>query len=114
MPKHKVKIIKKDKKISHPKVSDNEAHLNVSKSSGSVIFDASDSKSIIFFPNPILTYDRQQAPEQVIEVSKGTTSAELFVHGSAKEGKEYFYAVWVDEDNDFVRVLSYPSIIIDP
>ena len=115
MKENTIEILKKRDQDEQPKIKVNGDIIksaNVSKKDRDrVVFDAPDSDAIIFFPNPILTYNRQEAPEQVIKVSEGT-SEKLVVHVSAQEG-EYSYAIWVYDENDFVDPGSHPSIIIE-
>jgi hypothetical protein len=120
MADKKVKIIKKVGTGKPATMHNSHLDLSIKNENDTVVFESTEGIDVkIWFPNPILEYvspsSGQGGPVKIIELPSGTLNSEkLKVLDDIPPNEEYFYTIWIEQDNDFMEVGSHPSIITDP
>ena len=116
MPDKNVKIIKKVGTGKPATMLNSHLSLSIRDRNDTVVFESTQGIDVkIWFPNPILEYVDTPGPVEIIKLPSGTLdSGKLKILGDISPHEEYFYTIWVEQDNDFIEVGSHPSIITDP
>ena len=107
----RVQIIFDSRSVRKPRFAfTNPGHLGV-ESGEEVIFEAKNTNTTIWIPNAEELFGREE--HLVFDIESGGKSETFTVKQGLPKGKEYPYAVYCENSNDFAEGNTSPRMIIE-